>query len=53
MLNTFITTAGETFTRELKQTGHTLITGTSGKGNRSLRSGQNGRLALPAAYSST
>lgn len=32
MLNTFITSAGETFTLDLNQTGHTLITGTSGKG---------------------
>lgn len=32
MSNTFITSAGETFTLDLKQTGHTVITGTSGKG---------------------
>ncbi|TCV62720.1 phage head-tail adapter protein [Pseudomonas fluorescens] len=32
MLNTFITSAGETLTLDLNQTGHTLITGTSGKG---------------------
>ncbi len=32
MLNTFITSAGKTFTLDLNQTGHTLSTGTSGKG---------------------
>lgn len=32
MLNTFITSAGETITLDLNQAGHTLITGTSGKG---------------------